>query len=161
MMSAEEEYHLRKISREWNWEMLRILGETPVETPGLSVVFDRQPDIFAIPRLFSERLECVGFFRGASLAGFAMLMFQRRLVNGKPRTVAYFGNVRVKKEARGRGFFYRAAGCLSKEMRGGPDRHVPAVCRPSHALTSRAAVRAPRIEFTKLQLWTRKPAHRR
>lgn len=118
MMSAEEEYHLRKISREWNWEMLRILGETPVETPGLSVVFDRQPDIFAIPRLFSERLECVGFFRGASLAGFAMLMFQRRLVNGKPRTVAYFGNVHVKKEARGRGFFYRAAGCLSKEMRG-------------------------------------------
>ncbi len=118
MMSAEEEYHLRKISREWNWEMLRILGETPVETPGLSIVFDRQPDIFAIPRLFSDRVECVGFFRGAVLAGFAMLMFQSRYVNGEPRTVAYFGNVHVKKEARGRGFSHRAAGVLSKEMRG-------------------------------------------
>ena len=118
MMSAAEEYHLRKISREWNWEMLRILGETPVETPGLSIVFDRQPDIFAIPRLFSERVECLGFFRGASLAGFAMLMFQSRYVNGEPRTVAYFGNAHVKKEARGRGFANRAAGYLSREMRG-------------------------------------------
>jgi hypothetical protein len=117
-MSAAEEYQLRKISREWNWEMLRILGETPVETPGLSIVFDRQPNIFAIPRLFSERVECVGFFRGASLAGFAMLMFQHRLVNGTPRTVAYFGNAHVKKEARGRGFANRAAGYLSREMRG-------------------------------------------
>ena len=118
MMSAAEEYHLRKISREWNWEMLRILGETPVETRGLSIVFDRQPDIFAIPYLFSERVECVGFFRGARLAGFAMLMFQNRYVNGEPRAVAYFGNVHVKKEARGRGFSHRAAGFLSKEMRG-------------------------------------------
>ena len=118
MMGAAEEYHLKKISREWNWEMLRILGETPIETPGLSVVFDRQPDIFAIPRLFSDRVECVGFFRGASLAGFAMLMFQSRCVNGEPRTVAYFGNAHVKKEARGRGFANRAAGYLAREMSG-------------------------------------------
>ena len=117
-MNAAEEYHLKKISRMWNWEMLRIVGETPVETPGLSIVFDRQPDIFAIPRLFSDRLECVGFFRGQSLAGFAMLLFQSRFVNGEPRTVAYFGNAHVKKEARGRGFTNRAAGYLSREMRG-------------------------------------------
>jgi hypothetical protein len=118
MTSVEEEYHLRRISREWNWEMLRILGETPVETRGLSVVFDRQPDIFAIPRLFSERVQCVGFFRGASLVGFAMLMFQSRYVGGEPQTVAYFGNVHVKKEARGRGFSRLAADFLSREMRG-------------------------------------------
>ena len=118
MTNAAEGYHLRKISREWNWEMLRILGETPVETRGLSIVFDRQPDIFAIPRLFSERVECAGFFRGANLAGFAMLMFQSRYVNGEPRTVAYFGNAHVKREARGRGFANRSAGYLSREMRG-------------------------------------------
>jgi hypothetical protein len=118
MTNPAEEYHLRKISQEWNWEMLRILGETPIETRGLSIVFDRRPDIFAIPRLFSERVECAGFFRGASLAGFAMLMFQSRYVNGEPRTVAYFGNAHVKREARGRGFANRSAGYLSREMRG-------------------------------------------
>jgi hypothetical protein len=118
MMNAAEEYHLRKISREWNWEMLWILGETPVETRDLSIVFDRQPDIFAIPRLFSDRVECVGFFRGASLVGFAMLMFQRRYVGGEPQTVAFFGNAHVKKDAQGRGFSHLAADFLSREMRG-------------------------------------------
>jgi hypothetical protein len=118
MKTAAEEYHLREISRECNWEMLRILAETPIETPGLSIVFDRQPDIFAIPRLFSERVEGVGFFRGDRLAGFAMLMFQSRYVNGEPRMVAYIGNVHVRKEARGRGFSYRAGDCFSKKMRG-------------------------------------------
>lgn len=117
MKSADEGFHLKKISRDWNWEMLRVLEESPIEAPGLSVVFDRRPDLFAIPSLFSERTECVGFFRESDLVGFAMLMYQRRLVNGEPRAVAYFGNMHVKREARRRGFAYRAGNLLCGEMR--------------------------------------------
>lgn len=120
-MDAANSFHLKKISRDWNWEMLRVLGESPIEAPGMSVVFDRRPDIFALPGLFSDRTECAGFFRDRDLVGFAMLMYQRRYVNGEPRSVAYLGNVHVVEEARRRGFGYRAGSLLFGEMRGWAD----------------------------------------
>jgi len=108
-------FYLKEIDREWNGDMLRILEESPVEIKGLTICFNREPDIFAVPRLYSEHVKCVGFFKGDELVGFAMLMFQNRYVNGEPRIVMYCGNVHVKEAGRHEGFVYRASDHLFEE----------------------------------------------
>jgi len=114
MTPASDVFHLEEISRERNGEMLEILTESPIETPGLTVGFDRAPDIFALPELFSERVTCAGVLKGDELFGFAMLSYQKRYVNGEPRLVMYFGNAHVRKDDRGHGFTYRIADRLFK-----------------------------------------------
>jgi len=89
--------------------MLEILRESPIDSKELSVCFDRKPDIFMIPELTSEHVECAGFFKATELLGFAMLTYQNVYVNGLPRTVMYYGNVHVKKEGRRKGFFYKTS----------------------------------------------------
>lgn len=115
-MSADG-FSLRVVGRERNEDMRRVLAASPVEAKGLAVTFARDPDIFALPELFSERVKCVGFFKGEELVGFAMLMLQSRYVDGRPREVMYFGNVHVAESGRHRGFVARA----SEELLGGPE----------------------------------------
>jgi len=102
-------FYLEEISRERNGEMLRILEESPIETRGLTIGFDRAPDIFALPELFSKRVACVGFLKEGELFGFAMLSYQKKYVDGAPRLVMYYGNAHVKIEGRGHGFIYRVS----------------------------------------------------
>ncbi len=106
---------IETIGRERNGDMLRIIGESPIETPGLTVAFDRAPDVFAIPELFSERVTCLGFLEAEELLGFAMLSYQKRYVNGEPRLVMYYGCAHVKPEGRGRGFLYRISDRLFRD----------------------------------------------
>ncbi|MGZ5468795.1 MAG: hypothetical protein ACXW2O_02635 [Candidatus Aminicenantales bacterium] len=109
MTFASDGFYLEEISRERNGDMLRIMEDSPIETRGMTIGFERAPDIFAIPELFSERVACVGFLKGEELFGFAMMSFQERYVDGAPRSVMYYGNVHVKTEGRGHGFFYRVS----------------------------------------------------
>ena len=117
-MTAPDGFSLRVIGRERNEDMRRVLAASPVEAKGLAVAFARDPDLFALPELFSERVKCVGFFKGEELVGFAMLMLQSRLVDGRPREVMYFGNVHAVEAGRHRGFVDRAA----NELLGGPEK---------------------------------------
>jgi hypothetical protein len=116
MNALADGFYLEDIGRERNRDMLRILEGSPVETPSLTVSFERKPDIFALTEIFSERLRCVGFLKGKELFGFAMLSYQKRYVNGEPRLVMYFGNVHVKPEGRGRHFVYRVSEYLSRGL---------------------------------------------
>ncbi len=100
---------------EYNADMLEILWESPIDSKGLSICFDRRPNIFMIPELTSEHVECAGFFKGTELLGFAMLAYQNVYVNGLPRTVMYYGNVHVKKEGRRKGFFYKTSDIFLRE----------------------------------------------
>jgi hypothetical protein len=117
-MTAPDGFSLRVIGRERNEDMRRVLAASPVESGGLAVTFARDPDLFALPDLFSERVKCVGFFKAEEVVGFAMLMLQSRLVDGRPREVMYFGNVHAVEAGRHRGFVDRAA----HELLGGPER---------------------------------------
>jgi hypothetical protein len=109
MENKSSPYVLRKIGREHNADMLKILRETPIDSKELKICFDRRPDIFMIPELTSEHVECAGFFKGTELLGFAILSYQNLYVNGLPRTVMYYGNVHVKKKGRRKGFFYKTS----------------------------------------------------
>jgi hypothetical protein len=121
MSAPSDGFCLREIGRERNEDMLRILEESPVVTRDLTVGFERRPDVFALSELFSEQVACVGFVRGEELYGFAMPAFRKLYVNGEPRRVMYFGNVHVKREARGRDFVCRVSDYLAKKGGDRPD----------------------------------------
>jgi hypothetical protein len=109
MNDPSDGFALEEISRARNADMLRILEESPIETRGLTIAFDRAPDIFAIPELFADRVACVGFLKGGELFGFAMLSVQDRYVNGEPRPVSYYGSAHARAEGRGHGFLFRVS----------------------------------------------------
>lgn len=129
MTAAADGFSVREIGRERNEDMRRILAASPVETRGLAVGFSRDPDVLAIPELFSERVKCVGFFRGEALVGFAMLMGQARYVDGTPREVMYFGSAHVTEEGRHRGFMRRASDFLFDGREAWPDLGFVVVMR--------------------------------
>jgi len=108
MSKQPSSFYLKEIGREYNDKMLAILKESPVESEGLTICFDREPDIFLIPELKSDYTQCVGFFKESELLGFAMISYQNVYVNKKPRTVMYFCNVYLKKMGRHHRFILRA-----------------------------------------------------
>jgi len=113
-MTTGNLYSIKEIDRNWNNEMLAILRASPIETQGLTICFDRAPDIFLGPELKSEYYKFAGFFRKDELVGFAMLLYYEAYVNGKPQLITYFGNMYIKKGSRNRGFYFRASDFLFK-----------------------------------------------
>lgn len=85
-----------------NREMLSILEASPVNTNGLSLYFDKSPDIFEIPRLKYSDSKHLGFFINGTLKGFGSLGFYNALVHGKTEEVFTFYNFYLLPEARGK-----------------------------------------------------------
>jgi hypothetical protein len=98
---------VREIDERWNERLLEIVRNSPVESPGLEIVFDRRPDVFLVPRLRSRALKCAGFFVGDRLSGFAMMLKKDVRVGGEVRSASYFGSLHIEPAARRRGFFYQ------------------------------------------------------
>lgn len=105
---------IKEIGDSWNKQMLSILEESPVVSGGLKIHFDKQPDIFLIPKLRSEYYKCVGFFIDDLLVGFAMMVYYEGYVNSKPQMVMYFCNMYIKKEGRKKNFYFKASDQLYK-----------------------------------------------
>jgi GNAT superfamily N-acetyltransferase len=106
-MSETDKFQIREIDEKWNEQMLSIVEQSPIEANGMKIIFDRHPDIFFILRQKSEALQCIGFFLGEKLEGFAIMLHRKVLVNGTSRMVKYFGYLVVSPSARGRGFISR------------------------------------------------------
>jgi len=100
-------FELKEIDTRWNEHMLNIVQDSPIESNGLKIFFDRHPDIFFLPSLMSEKLRCCGFFLRNKLEGFAMMLNRKVFVNGDIKLVPYFGYLVVSRNARGRGFLYK------------------------------------------------------
>ncbi len=133
--------------------MLDILRESPVESGGLTIWFDRSPDIFLMPVLKSEYFDCVGFFRGEELVGFAMLLYFEAFVNSKPEIVTYFCNMYIKKEFRGKGFYYRASDFLFRETYKNAKLGYTIIMKGNRAAESyigRTHPRFPSLPFSKI-----------
>jgi hypothetical protein len=144
---------LKEIGKEYNDEMLAILKESPVESEGLTICFDREPDIFLIPALKSDYTKCVGFFRGRELLGFAMFSYQNAYVNRKPQTVMYFCNVYVKKEGRHQRFVFKAAEYLLEKTYNNANLGYTIVMKgnkPAESYISRRDSQFPSMAFSKL-----------
>ncbi len=115
MTTTERRLVGRIIGPEFNQQMLEILQASPIESPGLSICFDRQPDIFQMARLKYDPARYVGFFDGDRIVGFAMVGYHLGYVNGAPAPVMHFSDYYVLKEYRGRGTLTEAIKILYRD----------------------------------------------
>jgi hypothetical protein len=102
--------------------MLKILHESPIETGGLSICFDRQPDIFVMAELKYAPPVWGGFFEGDELAGFALLGNHDAYVNGRVATVMHIANCYIRPQSRGRGYLRASLPFFLSENR--PDASI-------------------------------------
>jgi len=100
-------YQIKPLDRSHNEKMLEILHSAPIITDGLTICFDRQPDIFRMAEIKYAPYHYFGFFREDMLVGFALNGYHTALVNGKPETVCHFTDYYVAPKARGMGFGYK------------------------------------------------------
>jgi len=98
------DYHIKPIDRRFNVEMLDVLHGSPIITKKMTICFDRQPDIFALPQCKYDRFFYKGLFHGEALKGFGMVGYHDVLVNGVPTVVFCARDLYVLPEARGQGF---------------------------------------------------------
>ncbi len=107
---------IKEIGPEHNDRMLEILLESPMESDVLSMVLDRSPDMFLVPRIFFDEFKAFGFFREDLLVGFVMICEKELYVNGKAQLVGYLANMYVQTDARKLGWLYKASQLLFEEL---------------------------------------------
>jgi len=100
-------FELKEIDKRWNEQMLSIVRDSPIESNGLKIFFDRHPDIFFLPSIMSEKIRCCGFFVKNKLEGFAMMLGRKVFIHGDIILVPYFGYLVLSQNARGKGFLYK------------------------------------------------------
>lgn len=113
-----ESYTIQNLDPSCNTKMLSIIASSPIRANGLTLLFDKSPDLFTIPGLRYPESMHTGFFLGDELKGFASAGFYEAMVNGRPESVFMLFNFYLLPEARGRRlpekamqhFFLRAKG---------------------------------------------------
>ena len=108
-------YSIKELGREYNEEMLKILRENPIVSSGLTICFDRKPDIFKKGEIKHEPSKYVGFLKDNKLCGFASIGFYKAYMMGKQDTVFYCSDAYVRKSARRQGFLDKTSTLLFKE----------------------------------------------
>ena len=116
MKNTKSPYTFRFLSDKDNRQMLDILKLSPVESGGLSICFDREPDIFIMANLKYNPVKYIGIFKGEHLLGFGLIGYHTGNVSGKNQKVFHFSNVYMRKEYRNKGLFLRAHDMFFKEI---------------------------------------------
>lgn len=100
-MNQIEPFSISPIDESYNRQMLAILESSPINAGGLTLFFDKSPDLFAITHMKYEDSKHVGFFKGNELKGFASFGLSEAYINGKVENVFTLYNFYLLKEARG------------------------------------------------------------
>lgn len=116
MDEANSIYQIKDLSEDMNSEMLKILRESPIESKGTLICFDREPDIYSLAKLKYDKPVYKGFFRLNELLGIILPGYYKAFVNGKPETVVHLTNIFVKESGRYKGFYYRASKAFFKDI---------------------------------------------
>lgn len=116
MEKTKSAYSVRLLNEKDNKQMLDILKLSPVESGGLSICFDREPDIFIMSNLKYKPGNYIGVFMGDLLIGFGLIGYHTGFVAGKPQKVFHFSNVFMRKEYRSKGLFFHARDLFFKEI---------------------------------------------
>jgi hypothetical protein len=104
-----DNYQMLPIDESYNSEMISILQSSPINAGGLSLCFDKSPDIFEISRLHYSDCKHVGFFLNNKLKGFASLGYHDALLDGVKEKIFTLYHFYLKPEARGRHLPEKAA----------------------------------------------------
>ena len=115
MKTQDNEYIVKELGHEYNDEMLKILNENPIVSLGLTICFDRKPDIFKKGEIKYDLSKYVGFLKDDKLCGFASIGFYKAYLMGKKETVYYCSDAYTSKPARRKGFLDKASPQLLKE----------------------------------------------
>jgi len=115
MEKQKSPYIIRQLSSENNREMLEILQLSPIESGGLSICFDREPDIFTMANLKYKPAKYIGIFKDEQLLGFGSMGYYTGYVLGEPQTVFHLSNVFMRKEYRKKGLFLPSAEVFFEE----------------------------------------------
>ena len=103
-----DNYKLLRVDETYNKAMLAILAASPVNAGGLSLYFDKSPNVFEISHMKYPVSEHLGFFTGDVLKGFGSLGYNEALVKGEKEKVFTFYNFYLIPEARGKQVPYMA-----------------------------------------------------
>jgi hypothetical protein len=98
-----------KIDESCNEDMLEILRSSPINAGGLSIYFDKEPNIFLQPKMKYFLANHSGLFIDGRLKGFGSVGYYDGLIGGCKEPVFYFHNFYVLPEARGHKFLYKSA----------------------------------------------------
>jgi hypothetical protein len=105
---AMDKYTVMPVDKPYNKEMLSILEASPVNANGISVYFDKSPNIFHIPDMKYTASDHLGFFKENVLKGFGSLGYFDALVQKQQANVFSFYNFYLLPEARGNKLPYLA-----------------------------------------------------
>ena len=97
-----------RLDRSHNKEMLEILRRSPVEAGGLTLCFDRQPDMFAMAELAYAPAVWTGVFENGTLMGYGLVGYHDAYVNGAIQKVMHLTDCYFRPECRGRGYLSTA-----------------------------------------------------
>jgi hypothetical protein len=101
MPVKSEDIKVRVLGPEHNHQMLKVLHRCPMETPRLSLLFDRLPRMAASTELHYDRFKYGGFFVGDRLLGLALVAFDEVYINGQPERVYAITDYYLCPEIRG------------------------------------------------------------
>jgi RimJ/RimL family protein N-acetyltransferase len=96
------------LDRRYNSAMLDILRQSPVKTGGLTLCFDRQPDIFTMADLKYNPAVWNGVFDDGKLMGFGLVGYHEAYVNGTVQRVMHLTDCYFDPQARNRGYLSSA-----------------------------------------------------
>jgi hypothetical protein len=116
---AQVQVQILPLDGRHNEAMLAILHQSPIETGGLSICFDRLPNIFAMADFKYNPAVWNGFFDEGKLEGFVMFGHHDAYVNGSVTQVMHITDCYIKPRARGRGYLKAAIPSLFSEGRRG------------------------------------------
>ena len=116
-----DNYRMLPIDESYNSEMISIIQSSPINAVGLSLCFDKSPDIFEISRLHYSDCKHIGYFLNNELKGFASLGYHDALINGKLEKVFTLYHFYLKPEARGRHLPEKAAKIFIDDASGKTD----------------------------------------
>jgi len=97
-----ENYKILPIDESYNDTMLAIQEAAPVKAGGLTVCYDKSPDLFYISRIKYTDAKHLGFFSDGELKGFASCGYSEVRLNHQTTTIFTLYNFYLLPEARGR-----------------------------------------------------------
>ena len=91
------------------------MNENPIESSGLTICFDRKPDIFKKIEIKYDQAKYIGFLRENKLYGFVSIGFYKAYIMGKSESAFYYSDAYLSKQERKKGFLIKSSTDLFKE----------------------------------------------
>ncbi|HLO60303.1 MAG TPA: hypothetical protein VK179_16245 [Bacteroidales bacterium] len=108
-------YQVLPVDERYNDTMIDIVRNSPIHAGGMTLYFDKSPDLFRTSELAYSGCRHLGFFADNELKGFASLGYREAIINGLLQTIFTFYNFYILPEARGMHFPEKAARIFLQE----------------------------------------------